>query len=150
MIQRIQSLYLFAAIILSIAILISGMFYIGNGSEFMIIGAFGAKEGDMVIEQITMLPLVILVIINILLEGYAVSQFKNRKLQASVVKLSILIMIIIIGWIGYVFYGYQQMDLTIRPFIGILHAPVIVFANFLALRGINKDESLVKSVDRLR
>jgi hypothetical protein len=150
MIQRIQSLYLFAAIILSIAILISGMFYIGNGSEFMIIGAFGAKEGDMVIEQITMIPLVVLVIFHIVLEGYAISLFKNRKLQANVVKLSMLIMIMVIGWIGYVYYGYQQMNLTIRPFIGILHAPVILFANLLALRGIDKDENLVKSVDRLR
>ncbi|UTW65672.1 DUF4293 domain-containing protein [bacterium SCSIO 12643] len=150
MIQRIQSLYLLAAIVLNIAILISGMFYISNGTQFMIVGAFGIKEGDLVIDQITMIPVVALAIVNILIGGYAISQFKNRKMQANLAKLGMLITVIIMGWIGYAYFAYTQMDLTIRPFIGILHSPVILFAFMLALRGINKDEALVKSVDRLR
>lgn len=150
MIQRIQSLYLLAAIVLNIAILISGMFYVSNGTQFMIIGAFGIKEGESVVEQVTMIPVVALAIINILIGGYAISQFKNRKMQANLAKLGMLITVIIMGWIGYAYFAYTQMNLTIRPFIGILHSPVILLAFVMALRGINKDEALVKSVDRLR
>lgn len=150
MIQRIQSLYLLAGLILSVAIIFSGAILVSSGSEFLILGAFGAQAGELELAIVPMLPLGVLAGLNVLVEGYAISQFKNRKLQINLAKLSAVIAVLMIGWIGFVYYSLMQMEVDINPIMGIFHSPMIVFANILAIRGIKKDEALLKSVDRLR
>jgi len=150
MIQRVQSLYLSAGLILSVAILFSGVFIVTSGNDFVILGAFGVKAGDMVLNILPMLPLGVLAGLNIAVEGFAISQFKNRKLQASLAKLSILLSVFMIGWIGFAYYNLMQLEVEINPIMGIFHSPMILFANILAIKGIKKDDALVKSVDRLR
>ncbi|MGB0391513.1 MAG: DUF4293 domain-containing protein [Salibacteraceae bacterium] len=150
MIQRIQSLYLFAGIVLCLAVLFSGILFVSNGSENLVLGAFGVIEGNLDIPMPTMYPLVGLTMLMIALQVFAISQFKNRKLQANLVKLNALLGVIAIGWIGFAYYSILQLNLSITPFIGVFHTPLIIFSSILALKGINKDEALVKSVDRLR
>ncbi len=150
MIQRIQSLYLFAGIVLSVAIMFSGVFVVHQGSDFIILGAFGIKEGGLLIDNVIMLPLGILAAINIGVEIFAISQFKNRSLQSNLVKLSMFLAVLMFGWIGFQYYILMNLDVNVNPIMGILHSPMILFAGILSLRGINKDEALVKSVDRLR
>lgn len=150
MIQRIQSLYLFAGIVLATAILFSGLFFVSNGTENMIVGAFGIKEGSLLVDYPTTMPIVVLAIAMILTQGYALLQFKNRSLQTTLVKLNMLLCVLTIGYIGFEFYSFSSQDLKVMPFIGVFHSPLLLFSNFMALRGINKDEALVKSVDRLR
>ncbi len=150
MIQRIQSLYLFAGIVLSIAILFSGIFLLSNGTENMILGAFGLIEGNLVVDIPSMLPVVVLAIAMILVQGFAFLQFKNRNLQMNLVKLNMLLSVLLIGWIGFEYYSISSQGLKVMPFVGVFHSPLILFANILTLRGITKDEALVKSVDRLR
>ena len=101
-------------------------------------------------EQIALLPLVILVGLMIVAQLYAITQFKNRDLQANLVKLNVLFTVLAIGWIGFAYYSIMQMDLSVTPFVGVFHTPLILFSNILALKGISKDSALVKSVDRLR
>jgi len=150
MIQRIQSLYLFAGIVLSAAIIFSTIFYVSSDAGNVLLGAFGAKEGDLEIELIPMLPVGILAGISIALQGYAIALFKNRKLQINIIRLSMLMTVLVIGFLGFVYYDLTQTNLTVIPFVGVFHAPLVLFANALAIRGIKKDEALVKSVDRLR
>jgi hypothetical protein len=150
MIQRIQSLYLFAGLVLSVAILFSGVLLVSNGSEFVILGAFGVQAGALALDTVPMIPLGILAGLNIVIEGYAISQFKNRKLQVNLAKLSAFMAVLMLGWVGFVYYNLMQVEGDINPIMGIFHSPMIVFANILAIRGIKKDEALVKSVDRLR
>ena len=150
MIQRIQSLYLFAGIVLSIAVMFSGIFFVSNGTDNMVLGAFGVQEGNLVIDLPPMIPLVVIAGIMIAIQVFAISQFKKRKLQVNLVKLNILFAIIIMGWIGFIYYSILQLDVSVTPFVGVFHTPLILFSSVLALRGINRDEALVKSVDRLR
>lgn len=150
MIQRIQSLYLLAGIILCIAVMFSGILFVSNGTENLVLGAFGMIEGNLEMEMPPMIPLVVLSGIMIVVQGYAISQFKNRKLQATLVKINALLAVLEIVWIGYAYYTILQLDLSVTPFVGVFHTPLILFSSILALRGINKDEALVKSVDRLR
>ena len=58
--------------------------------------------------------------------------------------------VLTIGYIGFEYYSFTSQELKVMPFIGVFHSPLLLFSNFLALRGISKDEALVKSVDRLR
>lgn len=150
MIQRIQSLYLIAGLILSVAILFSGFFVVYQDSDFVILGAFGIKEGELLIENVLMMPLGILAAVNIGVEAFAISQFKNRNLQSNLAKFSMLLAVLMIGWIGFQYYNLTSLEVSVNPIMGVFHAPMILFANILALRGIKKDEALVKSVDRLR
>lgn len=150
MIQRVQSLYLFAGIILSAAILFSGVFFVTNGTENMVLGAFGIKEGNLNMDFPTMIPVMVLAVAMILIQGFAFSQFKNRKLQSNVVKLNMLVCAVLMGWIGFEYYAISSQGFKVMPFVGVFHSPLIFFANIMTLRGITKDEALVKSVDRLR
>ena len=150
MIQRIQSLYLLAGAILSVAILFSTLFYVTNGTETLVLGAFGVKDGNLVVDIIPMIPVGVLAGMTIALQGYAIALYKKRKLQITIIQISMLLTILLIGFLGFAYYSITLLDLSVIPFVGSLHAPLVVFANILAIRGIRKDEALVKSVDRLR
>lgn len=150
MIQRIQSLYLLAGIVLSTAILFSTIFYVSADGGNLVLGAFGIKEGNLDVEMVPMIPVAILAGMTIALQGFAIALFKNRKLQMNIIRISMLLTILLIGFLGFVYYHLTQTGVDVIPFIGILHAPLVVFADILAIRGIKKDEALIKSVDRLR
>lgn len=150
MIQRIQSLYLLAGVILSVAILFATIFYVTNGTETLVLGAFGVKNGNLEENIIPMIPVGVLAGMTIALQGYAIALFKNRKLQITIIRVSMFLTILLIGYLGFAYYNIVSLDLSVIPFVGALHAPLVVFANILAIRGIRKDEALVKSVDRLR
>ena len=150
MLQRTQSLYLLAGVVLSIAILFSTIFYISNDTGSLVLGAFGVKEGILEIELLPMIPVAILAGLSAVLQGFAISLFKNRSLQIMIIRVSMVITLLTIGFMGYVYYEVSNAGLTIIPFIGVFHAPLMLFADVLAIRGVKKDEALVKSVDRLR
>jgi hypothetical protein len=141
---------LFAGIVLSAAIIFSTIFYISNDAGNLVLGAFGVKDGTLEIDLIPMMPVGILAGVTIALQGYAIALFKNRKLQINIIRLSMLMTVLIIGFLGFVFYDLNSAGLTVIPFVGVFHAPLVLFADVLAIRGIKKDEALVKSVDRLR
>lgn len=152
MIQRVQSLYLLVASVLSVAILISGIFLITDSSLYMVLGAFGVKEGELVFDAPMMLPVGVLTVLTFALDAFAIFQYKNRNFQSSLVKGAIGASILLILYISFLYYSliHTPGDYAISPLSGSMHTVLIVFANFLALRGIKKDEALVKSVDRLR
>lgn len=150
MIQRIQSVYLLIAAVLSIALTMSGLILVTQGEQFAIIGVLGVKSGDLMVDFPSMLPLLILAVVMAGLNGYGLLKFKDRKQQALLVKISFGMGLIYAAYFGYAYYVLmgQSMKTTLLP--SAFHIVLILFANMLALRGINKDENLVKSVDRLR
>lgn len=150
MIQRIQSVYLLAGIVLSIAIMFSTIFYVSGDGGTLVLGAFGIKDGSLDADLVPMIPVAILAGITIALQGYAIALFKNRKLQIHIIRISMLLTFLLIGFLGFVYYNLTQTGLDVIPFVGVMHAPLVVFADIMAIRGIKKDEALVKSVDRIR
>ena len=150
MIQRVQSVYLLVGIILSVAIFVSGIFVVTDGVDAVFIGALGVQDGALVIDFVTPIPIMILAGMLVVMQGYAIASFKNRKLQATIVNVSIYLTVLMIGWIGYMYYDLMALELRINPLSGAIHPFLIIFADILALRGIKKDSALVKSVDRLR
>ena len=136
MIQRIQTLYLLFAAIVSAGLIF--IFHLWTNSqdvpvyandEYFYLGLFLGSA---------------------LLSLIAIFNFKNRKLQFVLGRLNIILNFILLG-----FFVYQLLippgesnisEKGVGIFIPILSIVLLVLAN----KAIKKDEDLVKSVDRLR
>ena len=148
MIQRIQSLYIVAAIILMV--LTSYLPLINMSDEqgnLFITYASGIQQADTTI--LNTIPLLIIVIATIAINACALFLFKNLMLQTRLLFFSILLQV---GSYGLgAFYILQVSEgLNINPTV-ITTFPLIasIFA-YIAIRAIAKDDSLLKSVDRIR
>lgn len=85
------------------------------------------------------------------LAGVALLMFKNRKLQSL---LSAFNYLFILGLIVMMYMYSLNMDYFEGGTTGITFTALmpiaLIFFNFLAMRGVKKDELLIRSMDRLR
>ncbi|HIP27094.1 MAG TPA: DUF4293 family protein [Flavobacteriaceae bacterium] len=144
MIQRIQSLILLVAAIISGGL--SNVFTLWNATYD---SQFFAYESIMK-ESLYLKPIGVLFILSAILSFITIFLFKNRKLQFVMNRLNILLNFLLLGFIVYNVLNISGETLVsekgIGAFLPILSVFLLVFAN----RYIKKDEDLVKSVDRLR
>jgi len=146
MIQRIQSLWLLLAAVLSFVSLQTSFF---SGIKPLAEDAAGQPEAPYV--QLTGMSnwmLLSATIAMALIALISIFLFKNRTIQLRVALVGLLLSV------GLIFLYYKEtraflpgkgtLDLT------ALVVMVVPFMFFLAIRGIYKDEHLVKSVNRLR
>lgn len=136
MIQRIQTVYLLLAAIVS-----GGLIWVvehyndGEGNEFV------GMDESLYFSIFT---------VSAVMAVIAMFLFKNRQLQTVVNRLNLLLNLFILG--VYVYRALMMSGETavsekgIGMFIPILSIVLIVLAN----KAIRKDEQLVKSADRLR
>ncbi|NUM31795.1 MAG: DUF4293 domain-containing protein [Bacteroidetes bacterium] len=87
-----------------------------------------------------------------MLSAFCILLFKNRKYQKIIVKINyflIVIQLFLMYYYGistrYFDYGHEY-----NPVISLIFPFVSAWANFNAGKGINKDDELVKSYDRIR
>ena len=143
MIQRIQTIYLILAFIVS-----GGLIFVFNlwntvKEEIFVVDLFYT-------EIITLNIIPFLFIASAVLSIMAIFLFKNRKLQFVIGRIIILINLFLLGLLIYLSLTLSGeisvSEKGIGMFLPILAILFIVFAN----KAIKKDEDLVKSVDRLR
>ncbi len=161
MIQRIQSLYLFAISLLSIVMLATNMEMInGNGSTSDLIKQYSIGAISDVYSYTAASTANILDytrIVSFCLMGiYAfiiLLLYKNLKQQLKFARLNYLLIALSIFGIYSSIYkatiglsGNSEQNYTMGIFLPLL---ALVF-NFLACRGIKKDIDLIGSADRLR
>jgi len=136
MIQRIQTIYLILAAIVS-----SGLIFVFN---------LWTTLDKVIVFALDVLYVFIAFLVSSLLSLIAVFSFKNRKSQFIMGRLNIILNLILLG-----FFVYQSLNLSgeinvsekgIGMFIPIISIVFLALAN----KAIKKDEDLVKSVDRLR
>lgn len=125
MIQRIQSLYLIIAILLSTGFLFYTQQF-ENSSDIQSYGGYFLSP--------------ILILITLFL-------FKKRVLQARMCVLIIVFQISLIAYYSYHLVNDIIFD-TSYPSLGV--SIILIVLVFLARRSILKDEALVRSVDRIR
>ena len=142
MIQRIQSLWLFIAAFISGALFIFPLYHYTVAGPEQLMGARNDYMLLILAALMTALPLV------------AIFMFSNRKRQKSLCWLSILVSV---AFIAIMLMKIQNLKNAVPPPVSdnfALPGPVIpvgvVICLILAIRGIRKDEALIKSVDRLR
>ena len=143
MIQRIQTIYLLLASIVSgVLIFVFNLWESLKNSIY----ALDFLDSDSYI--LKLIP--VLFLASAILAFIAIFIFKNRKLQFVIGRLTILINLILLGLLIYLSLTLPGeaavSEKGIGMFIPILAILLIVLAN----KAIKKDEDLVKSADRLR
>lgn len=145
MIQRIQTIHLLnTAIVMGIFIAMPLFTYGGND----VLIEFSAP--DCILLLITSIAIVALSLLNIFL-------YNNRKLQIKLGYLTAFLFIpvfVFMGLHGYAIFQKNMPTVETDPSTNMtfwIGLPVIALIFLLlAIRGVKKDEKLVKSLDRLR
>lgn len=129
MLQRIQTVWIFLAIL-------GAVFLFVTGQDFSLFGST---------------PFItIICAVMILVEFFSILSYKNRKRQILLNTISIFINALLLGslayWLLTLSGGMQFPEKGIEPFFPFLSMICLFIANVF----IRKDDRLVKSVDRLR
>ncbi len=135
MIQRIQSLWLLFAVIASLASLK--------------ISFFSGMDRDNLYKSVNGMSHFLLMLLTVavgLLSLITIFLFKNRKLQKQLTLAGILLQAGVLAFYFYLFSGYKEGSLSLTSVLSLL----VPLFQILTLRGLHKDEQLIRSMDRLR
>ena len=144
MIQRIQSMYLLLATLISGGLIFFLKLWVSeDGIAFFALDSF--NTGNILLKIIAMLFLTSAVITFV-----TIFQFKKRQLQFVLGRLTILINFILLGILVYFSQNLSGEIKVSEKGIGLLIPILTILLVVLANKAIKKDEELVKSVDRLR
>lgn len=154
MIQRIQSVYLLIVTILSVIVLFSPVSYIATSANLFELSYKGFTATPPIDAlHISTWPFTLIAALIPLVSLGSVFLYKNRKLQ---VRLNIvnflLIDVFYLAMLGCMFLADSRLGLPSRwgYHLAASLPAVNMVLTFLAIRGIQNDDKLVKSMDRLR
>lgn len=144
MLQRIQSLYLFIAIIISGGLSFVFSFWRNNGgNEFFIMDFVNEADWKKITIPIAFFLSAVLSIIALIL-------FKNRNQQIKLNRFNLVVNLYLLGIIVYLLLSLSGESQISEKGIGLFLPVLVIVCLVLANKAIQKDEKLVKSVDRLR
>jgi peptidoglycan/LPS O-acetylase OafA/YrhL len=151
MIQRIQTLFLLAVLVLSGLMLTGELIKMDNGTgTFFTISFAGLGEaGGEIIQRLW--PLSVLLVIVPLLALIAIFLYKRRQMQMRVTMLVLLLSLgtLILGAF-YIIMFDRKIDVTVIWQVKAVFPLVSAILAWLAYRSILKDDLMVRSYDRLR
>ena len=156
MIQRIQSLYLFVVTVACVLLFFFPMIeYIDNVKGTYKLIATGMKyymEVPITIFFWDTFPLLVLIVASMLLSLVTIFLYKRRRLQFLLVNINVLLNVLLVALVFLVYSTIFENRLQIRSSYQFgMYIPLISLVFLvLATRAIRKDETLVKSTDRLR
>jgi len=144
MIQRVQSLYLLIAFLISGVLAFSVLLWENiDGIAYYLTGMI--KEDSWKIVSIPMG-----FILSTILSLLAIMNFKNRTLQIKLNRFNIVTNLYLLGIIVYLLLSLSGESYISEKGIGLFLPVIVIVLLVLANKTIQKDEELVKSVDRLR
>lgn len=155
MIQRIQTFHLMVVtIIMATACFIPIASFVAGGNECMLkaFRIYSSGSGETLLST----PMMgILYTISTILPFSVIFMYRKRMLQ---VRLCIVEIVLLLGCIGYAIAYFHLMSETAEEFsvyassirIGSIVPAVAIILVILAIRGILKDELLVRSLNRIR
>lgn len=147
MIQRIQSVYLFISVLLTGLLFLlpfaeiakEGAIYTFNFKGILLDGA--VQQSGIVIS--------VLIVVIMALHGFAISSFKNRKRQKMIVIYTILMLLGLFGlFIFFTYLSFSGAQISLK--ISVVLPLLAIVVDYLAIRAIDKDEALIRSIDRIR
>ena len=143
MIQRVQSLYLILASIISGLLVFVFPFYIHNGE------IIGIKQ-SFISDSIYLKSIAWLFVFSAVLSLVSLLLFKNRNTQIVINRFNIILNFFLLGLIVYQMLTLSGDTSVSEKGIGAFLPLVVVVLLSLGTKAILKDEKLVKSADRLR
>ena len=163
MIQRIQTIYLFLASALTVALLFIPVGYIVNNSgqlyeQLYEFNVFTLKDITSQKVAVHTFYIAIMLILSAVLSLSTIFFYKKRRLQMNLIAVNMLLFLatyVLMLWICPDFI-FAKKGLVIPDTLVFMHNKLIMlgilpaFLLILANRAIRKDEELVRSADRLR
>jgi hypothetical protein len=144
MIQRIQSIYLLIATLLSGGLIfLLNLWVTEQGIKFFALDSLSS-------DNLVLASVFGLFIASAVLTLITIFQFKKRQLQFVLGRLTILINFILVGILVYFSQNLSGEIKISEKGIGLLIPIFTIVFVVLANKAVKKDEELVKSVDRLR
>ncbi len=158
MIQRIQSVYLLLAALAGIMTFFLPFAHFLEGdiklAEYAVFGLFNVQSDVFESNGPFGFPAWIFSTLQVAIPIVAILLFKNRPLQMKIVRLAFLVNL---AFVVYLFFAVDGLiedmfsaETEVLYHVGFYMPVVGIAFLFLAIRGIKKDEALVKSLDRLR
>lgn len=148
MIQRIQSIWLLLAGIIILCLLFTPL--VSNNDYYISVGGLYQKIGTECKKIENFLPLLITTISVSIISFVNIFNFKNRTLQKRIILVNIVLIIGLAFWCTI--YAKKLPGGLENSSYGLgIYLPVIAIVFCLmAKRGIDNDEKLIRSADRLR
>tara|TARA_R110002050_G_scaffold286169_2_gene436494 strand:- start:4667 stop:5098 length:432 start_codon:yes stop_codon:yes gene_type:complete len=143
MIQRVQTIYLLLASIVS-----GGLIFVFNlwntiKEKIFVVDLFSR-------EVFTLKVIPFMFIMSAILSLVTIFLFKNRKLQFVLGRIIIMINLFLLGLLIYLSLNLSGETSVSEKGIGMFLPILAILLVVLANKAIKKDEDLIKSVDRLR
>ncbi|HRW74511.1 MAG: DUF4293 domain-containing protein [Lewinellaceae bacterium] len=155
MLQRIQTIFLFMAMLAGLSLLIDPMTLASvEGDVDVLKSQPQSMLEDGIFHVTDHLILLLLVGLTSFLALVDIFQFRNRQRQVALAR-GVLIGFILILLLAAVFFYQDYSQLNQGPYLfeigfGGLAPLAGIISTTLAIRAINKDDKLIRSMDRLR
>jgi hypothetical protein len=154
MIQRIQSIWFFLATVTFFSLFLFAYVHFteaGTAKALKVTGVYENRAGEVISTQ-DFLGLTIATVLIGVLPFVAIFLFRNRKMQIALAYIAILAIL------GHFYWLYQTTksvigSLELKPEnygVGIFLPSITILFLIFAIKGIRKDERLVRSTERLR
>jgi hypothetical protein len=147
MIQRIQSVFMFFSIVVSILLFFFPAVSFVNLNETIIVSCNPFATIEKMNSTFYIVAILNLFLLTSLV--YALFSFKKRKIQIQFNSYSIICTLLLIAcFVGLPFLNSAEYTKQINWLFYLL--PISVISLFLSIKFIKKDEELVRSADRIR
>lgn len=152
MIQRIQTIWLLlAGITISCLLILPMVTATVNATTYELLATgLYQKTGNQVTKLESYTPLLISTIAVALMAFINIFNFKKRTAQKRIIMANVILIIGLSFWCSRYAQkipgGVENADYKVGMFLPV----IAIFFCILAMRGINNDEKLLKSADRLR
>ncbi|MBO4850684.1 MAG: DUF4293 domain-containing protein [Prevotella sp.] len=153
MIQRIQTLYLLVALLLTVLCLclpVAAFEPVGMGGETLMLNLWEVDPDGL--RTWDSWPLFAILLLSCPLCIFAICSYKNRKRQAALCTLCLLLnvaWVVVYAALFYLRAGYEDTESSTIRFAACL--PVIsIILYYMARRGVKHDDKLIRDMDRIR
>ena len=152
MLQRKQTLFILVAFVLSVLLFTGPISIItieGGEIYFKHSGAVTRSGEDL---NVSTVPLTIYIAIVATLTFFSIFSYKNRVRQ---MRILLFLMIFSAGMVGLIFYYIKYIQIKFDGLQNIFQwriiiPPIMLILLYLAFKGVQKDELMVKAYDRIR
>ena len=147
MIQRIQTAFILVAALLVASLYKLKFAELFVNSELYVFNAKGILNGEELVFD--GLPILIFIWLVALLHMAIIFMYKKRIRQ---IRMLVFTIVLLLGLFGMFFYftyaGFPGAKVAFK--IPVAFPIVAIILDYLAIRGIGKDEALIRSIDRIR
>lgn len=147
MIQRIQTVYMLISAILLALLFVLPFADIAANAEVYLFNVRGIQKGGELVSNGW--PIALLIAILVLVHVFAIFQYKKRVLQMRLLVFAILAGLGLFGMFFFLaYFGFDGAKVSFK--IAVAFPLVACILDYLAIRGIGKDEALIRSLNRIR